>query len=224
MLDTSVSANFAKRYLVFTKVRKTEGYIAHFGSGFDFLPILKWLYKKHKYIPKILLRGIKVVSVRVGNKRFIDSSLFTPIPLSKFTSTFNLRELKKEYFPHYQTTAEALYPNPSGKDHSFQNCGKGVNCSLRQIISRDCIDYTFFCTTTVISSLAHIHTVDDDFAFKPGQFPPACLYTLNSMKGGQNVRNYSEWHTQQKRYYKNSKTYSLEQELDLDFKLLKEGI
>ena len=55
------------------RVRKTEWFIAHFGSGFDFLPILEWLYRQQKYIPKILLRGNKVVSMRVGNKRFIDS-------------------------------------------------------------------------------------------------------------------------------------------------------
>ena len=106
------------------RVRKTEWFIAHFGSGFDFLPILEWLYKQHKYIPKFLLRGNKMVSMRVGNKRFIDSYLFIPIPLSKFTSTFNLRELKKGYFPHYLTSSEALYPDSSGKIHSFQNCVK----------------------------------------------------------------------------------------------------
>ena len=119
------------------KVRKTEWFIAHFGSGFDFLPFLEWLFKQHKYIPEVLLRGNKVVSMRVGNKRFIDSYLFILIPLSKFTSTFNLRELKKGYFPHYLTSSEALYPDSREKIHSFQNCVKGVNCRLRQHISRD---------------------------------------------------------------------------------------
>ena len=80
------------------RVRKTEWFIAHFGSGFDFLPILEWLYRQQNYIPNVLLRGNKVVSMRVGNKRFIDSYLFIPIPLSKFTSTFNLKEQQRDIF------------------------------------------------------------------------------------------------------------------------------
>ena len=76
-------------------VRKTELFFAHFGSGFYFLPILEWLYRQLEYIPKILLRENKVVSMRVGNKRFTDSYFFIPIPLSKFTSTFNLKERAK---------------------------------------------------------------------------------------------------------------------------------
>ena len=211
------------------RIRKTEWFIAHFGSGFDFLPILEWLYKQHKYIPKILLRGNKVVSMRVGNKRFIDSYLFIPIPLSKFTSTFNLKELKKGYFPHLLTSAEALYPSSTQKVHSLLNCVKGVNCSLRQTISTDCSHCkTFLCNSTPGPSAASGDQGDDEFAFKPGQFPPACLYALNSMKGERNVKNFLEWHTQQTHYYKqSSKTYNFQQELitycESDVKLLKEG-
>ena len=120
------------------KVRQTEWFIAHFGSGFDFLPILEWFYKQHKYVPKILLRGNKVVSMRVGNKRFIDSYLFMPKPLSKFPTTFNLKELKKGYFPHFLTSKEALYPAATSKLHSLQTCEKGENCNLRKIVSNDC--------------------------------------------------------------------------------------
>ena len=120
------------------RVRKTEWLIAHFGSGFDFLPILEWLYRQQKYIPKILLRGNKVVSMRVGNERFIDSFLFIPIPLSKFTSPFNLKARAEGYFPHFLTSKEALSPTPGTEIHNFRSCDKKPHCSKRHIISTDC--------------------------------------------------------------------------------------
>ena len=91
------------------RVRQTEWFIANFGSEFDFLPILEWPYKQHKYVPKVLLGGKKVVSMRVVNKQFIDFYLFIPIRSSKFPTTFNLKDLKKGYFPYFLTSKEALY-------------------------------------------------------------------------------------------------------------------
>ena len=43
------------------RVREHEWFIADFGSGFDFLPILQWLYKQQRFVPKILLRGKKFI-------------------------------------------------------------------------------------------------------------------------------------------------------------------
>ena len=67
------------------RVRKQEWFIVQFVSRFDFVPILQWLYKQQKFVPKlVLLRDNKVISMRGGNKRFIDSYLFIPIPLANF--------------------------------------------------------------------------------------------------------------------------------------------
>ena len=211
-----------------TRVRKTEWFIAHFGSGFDFLPILEWLYKQHKYIPKILLRGNKVVSMRVGNKRFIDSYLFIPIPLSKFAKTFSLEEAKKGYFPHFLTSKQALAPTPGESLHSFRTCGKGANCSHRQIISTDCVH----CQAAQSNADSFSNTPNagevEEFAFKEGQFPPACLFALNSMKGKDNINVFLNWHEEQcRRYKENSLIYDFRLELieycQSDVTVLKEG-
>ena len=215
------------------RIRKTEWFIAHFGSGFDFLPILEWLYKQHKYIPKILLRGNKVVSMRVGNKRFIDSYLFIPIPLSKFPATFNLTELKKGYFPHFLTSAEALNPSAENPLHSFYSCEKGPNCSHRQIVSTSCKHCLAFTRSRAPESVASkdksgSSTIEEEFAMKKGQFPPACLFALNSMKGAKSIDSFLKWHEEQTLLYQQqSKQYDFGSELvaycQSDVKLLKEG-
>ena len=196
------------------RVRQTEWFIAHFGSGFNFLPFLEWLYKQHKYVPKILLRGNKVVSMRSGNKRFIDSYLFIPIPLSTFPTTFNLKELKNGYFPHFLTSKEALYPALTSKLHRLQTCEKGENCNLRKIVPNDCNH----CVATQINVSCFYAGNDQDecleFALKEGQFPPACLFALNSMKGQQTVSTFLEWHSAQTQLYKvNKLVYDFQQEL-----------
>ena len=61
-----------------------------------------------------------------------------------------------------------------------------------------------------------------------GQFPPACLFALNSMKGQQTVSPFFEWHSAQTELYKVKKlVYDFQQELvsycQSEVKLLKEG-
>ena len=85
------------------KAKTDEIFIAHYGSGFDFLPILRWLYQKAHYKPSVILRGNKVITMTVGRKKFIDSYLFIQLPLASFPKAFNISELKKGYFPHFLT-------------------------------------------------------------------------------------------------------------------------
>ena len=117
-------------------VRKCEWFITHFRSGYDFPPILEWLYQKQSFIPKIVLRGNKVVSLKVGNKRFIDSYLFIPIPLRKFSKTFTIEETEKGYFPHFPASSAAF----EGKTpfHTISSCPNGQECGLVNIVSADC--------------------------------------------------------------------------------------
>ena len=212
------------------RVRQTEWFTTHFGSGFDFLPILEWLFRQQKYIPKTLLRGNKIVSMRVGNKKCIDSYPFIPIPLSKFTSTFNLKGTAKKYFPHFLTSKEALSPTPGSELHNFRSCNKGPHCSKRQIISTDCTHCNAIGNNSVsfrsISSKHWSSSEPQEFSSKEGQFPPA-IFAINSMKGQQNIKKLLGWQTEPFKFYKqNFLTYNLAAELisycKSDVKLLKE--
>ena len=51
-------------------------------------------------MPKVLLNGSKIISMEFRNLKFIDSLSFLPMALDKFTKTFDIKELKKGYFPH----------------------------------------------------------------------------------------------------------------------------
>ena len=73
--------------------------------------------------------------MRVGNKRFIDSYLFIPIPLANFTKTFGLKELRKGFFPHYLTSPEAL-AEPASALHSPCDCKATNGCHLQYQFSQ----------------------------------------------------------------------------------------
>ena len=215
-----------------SRVRKEE-FVAHFGSGFDFLPILEWLYQQHKFIPKILLRGNKVVSMKVGNKRFIDSYLFIHIPLSSFAKIFGLTEQRKGYFPHFLTSKEALSYDANTECspmHSFLTCSKGLNCRLRQTIAKDC----FHCRNVLNSTTNNSNEpkLTTSFALLAGQFPPPCLFGVNSMKKSIDVEKFLSWHHEQSKwFFENSLVYDFKKELveycdsdvKMDVKLLKNG-
>lgn len=50
--------------------------------------------------------GAKVLSFQSGPLKFIDSLSFLPVPLSAFSSTFGIAELKKGFFPHLFNTPD----------------------------------------------------------------------------------------------------------------------
>ena len=151
------------------RVREQEWIIAHFGSGFDFLLIFQWLYKQQRFVPKILLRRNKVISMREGNKRFVNPYLFIPIPLSNFTKTFGLKELRKGFFPHYLTSPEAL-AEPAIALHSPCDCKATNGCHLQYQFSQDC----YHCTEerrkkiSALPGKARLAT----FSLLHGEFPP----------------------------------------------------
>ena len=117
--------------------------------------------------------------MRVGNKRFIDSYLFIPIHLANFTKTFGLEEMRKGFFPHYLTLPEAL-AEPASALHSPCDCKATNGCHLQYQFSQDC----YHCTEerrkkkSALPGKARSAT----FSFLPGEFPPPCLFGINSMK------------------------------------------
>ena len=74
--------------------------IFHNFKGFDSVFILNELYNQMREVTEQLMVGAKVLSFKSGPLKFIDSLSFLPMPLASFSSTFNLTELKKGFFPH----------------------------------------------------------------------------------------------------------------------------
>jgi len=72
-------------------------------QGFDGHFILKYL-QKQDVPPKIITRGLKIMSLQVGSVRMIDSYNFLPMALSALPKAFDEPELKKGYFPHLFNT------------------------------------------------------------------------------------------------------------------------
>lgn len=69
-------------------------------KGFDGVFLLCELYSEQRTVTAQLTIGAKVLSFTSGPLVFKDSLCFLPMPLSSFSSTFGITELKKEYFPH----------------------------------------------------------------------------------------------------------------------------
>jgi hypothetical protein len=77
--------------------------IAHNMRSFDGILMLEYILQIMNSVdkmPKVLLNGSKIISMEFRNLKFIDSLSFLPMALDKFTKTFDIKELKKGYFPH----------------------------------------------------------------------------------------------------------------------------
>ena len=75
-------------------------------KGFDGVFILKTLYKHGWCVTDQFSMGAKVLSFKTGPITFKDSLCFLSFPLSAFPSTFDIKELKKGYFPHAFNTPD----------------------------------------------------------------------------------------------------------------------
>ena len=73
---------------------------AHNLRAFDGLFIEEELYKQEYTIDVILNQGAKYLSFECENLIFRDSMNFFSMPLERLSSTFNLRELHKGFFPY----------------------------------------------------------------------------------------------------------------------------
>ena len=74
--------------------------IAHNFKGYDSYPIINAYTSQKRQIEQLRNDG-KCLQLKVGRIHFIDSMSFFPMALSTFSKTFDLRELKKGYFPHF---------------------------------------------------------------------------------------------------------------------------
>ena len=74
--------------------------VFHNLKGFDGMFLIHELYDQQRPVENQITVGAKVLSFKSGTIKFIDSLCFLPMPLASFATTFNLRELKKGFFPH----------------------------------------------------------------------------------------------------------------------------
>ena len=72
--------------------------LAHNFQGYDSYSLVEE-YHRQKRVLEQTRNGAKILQLKVGDIRFIDSLSFFQMPLSAFPKTFGLTELKKGYFP-----------------------------------------------------------------------------------------------------------------------------
>ena len=80
--------------------------IAHNFKGYDGVFIMNYLLnniRPDKKPPQIVNQGNKILSLTFNGVKILDSLMFLPMPLSEFSKTFKLQEVKG-YFPHFFNT------------------------------------------------------------------------------------------------------------------------
>jgi hypothetical protein len=93
----NVTAQFIDYLKSFPK--KTELLIiAHNAKSYDGVFLLQELINR-QIKPDLILQGAKIICMKTGNWKFIDSLMFLPMPLSAMPKSFGLTELKKGYWP-----------------------------------------------------------------------------------------------------------------------------
>ena len=88
---------------VFDKQNQNFTAVAHNLQGYDGMFIMRYIKESMlsiDHMPNIIMNGTKLLTISFRNVKFIDSYAFIPIALEKFTKTFDLKELKKGFFPH----------------------------------------------------------------------------------------------------------------------------
>ena len=110
---------FIKTMLRWVKENKKEGKPYHFTillhtlKGFDGVFIIDALYKMNLKVTDIMATGTKMLHFKHKHLTFKDSLCFLNMPLTNFTRTFRLKELKKGWFPHKFSKLENLdYEGP----------------------------------------------------------------------------------------------------------------
>ena len=83
-----------------TNEKKPFHIFFHNMRGFDGVFIIKQLYDMNLKVEKVLSTGQKTLYFECGRLKFKDSLSFLNMPLSNFTKTFGLTEIKKGWFPH----------------------------------------------------------------------------------------------------------------------------
>ena len=79
--------------------------LCHNFRGYDSYFILQYCYDQ-VMLPELVMNGAKVMCMEVGGLTFKDSLNFLPMALAKLPKMFDMKELRKGYFPHLFNTHE----------------------------------------------------------------------------------------------------------------------
>lgn len=93
---------------LFSPPNKDYTALAHNMKGYDGYFLLEYLVT-NSIVPHIIYSGSKLMYIHVAkqlNIKILDSYNFLPTKLSQLPKAFDLRELKKGYFPHFFNTPE----------------------------------------------------------------------------------------------------------------------
>ena len=90
-------------------------------KGFDGCFMIDALYKMNLKVTEIMATGTKALHFKHRNLVFKDSLSFLNMPLTNFTKTFGLTELKKGWFPHKFSKLEYLEYEGTIPDLSYYN-------------------------------------------------------------------------------------------------------
>ncbi|XP_054287996.1 uncharacterized protein LOC129003726 [Macrosteles quadrilineatus] len=114
VFDSDPINQFMNYVMYVRKQFKNVCVIAHNGQGFDFQFLLKYLLEETKFTPELVMRGTKIILMKIDNVRFVDSLSYFPMALSALPKAFDLPpEKKKGYFPHlFNTLANQNYVGP----------------------------------------------------------------------------------------------------------------
>ena len=101
---------------------------------------------------------------------------------------------------------------PASALHSPCDCKATNGCHLQYQFSQDC--YHFTEERRKKKSALPGKAKSATFDILPGEFPPLCLFGVNSMKNGKNFVDFTLWHSFQRKYYEaTSSVYNFRQEL-----------
>ena len=83
---------------------------AHNGRRSDWHPVLvgEVTRRASGVNPNLIMSGNTIKQFKVGSICLLDSKMFVPAPLAKFSSMFDLK-VKKGWFPHAFNTAGTLF-------------------------------------------------------------------------------------------------------------------
>lgn len=106
--------DFLDYLLELRKHYKTVCCVAHNNQGFDCQFIFKEILENTKFIPETIMRGTKIILMKIDVIRFIDSLNYFAMALSALPKAFGLpAEKKKGFFPHlFNTIQNQNYQGP----------------------------------------------------------------------------------------------------------------
>ncbi|KAL5018344.1 hypothetical protein ScPMuIL_004066, partial [Solemya velum] len=119
IFEGSNTCEYSGRWL-FKDTHRYFKVIAHNARSYDNYFILQCLVDQSVRPNKLFYSGSKIMYMQVEKDlhiKFLDSLCFLPMRLSELPKTFDLREMKKGWFPHYLNTRENQgyvgdYPDP----------------------------------------------------------------------------------------------------------------